>query len=95
MTTLRESKTHSRRRVLIDVLTSRAFIVGVIVFALYAPIPAALGFHIENYEITALAFAVIAWALVRGRHRVLGFVYFSFLTIGVLAMLGAAFATTS
>ena len=82
---------------IVDALTTRAFLVAVIVFILYAPLPAALGFQLEHHGLTALAFAVIAWFLIRGSHRVLGFIYFAFLTIGVLAMLGAAlaFATTS
>lgn len=38
----------SRSRI-VDALTSRAFIVGVIVFVLNAPLPAALGFDLDNY----------------------------------------------
>ena len=86
--------TQLTRADIVAALTSRAFLVAVIVYVLYVPIPVALGFHLENYGLGALLLAVIAWAIVRGRHRVIGFFNFSLLTIGVLGMLGLLFATT-
>jgi hypothetical protein len=70
------------------VITSRALIVGVIVFLLLATLSAALGATVGTREvIVALVSAVIGWVAVKGRHRVIGFFLFAWVTIIVLGLL--------
>jgi hypothetical protein len=79
------------RRSIVDVLTSPAFGVALIVYVLYLPLPVALGFQFSKKGVlAALIYAAIAWWIVRGRHWVIGGIFFSMLVFGVLSMVALA-----